>query len=245
MSTRPRIIITGSSHPGAYGINHYGSLYISAIIRKLLPRRHRSSVGGCWDELGALQFEFLKNSGLAPNHALLDIGCGALRGGVHFVRYLDVGNYYGVDLNLSLLKAGLDELEREGILDRQPHLMENASFELERFGRMFDYLIAQSVFTHLNLDYVGRCLQGVSRVLTRSGRFFATFYEAPQSSFCKPICHGTTDLGPIYSFRNRSFFHQSVDELRSLAKAAGLTATNLGDWGHPRLQRMMMFEKAN
>ena len=28
---------------------------------------------------------------------LIDIGCGALRGGVHFVRHLDPGHYFGMD----------------------------------------------------------------------------------------------------------------------------------------------------
>ncbi len=56
---------------------------------------HRNFVGGLWDALGQLQLEFLINSGLQPNHKLLDIGCGCLRGGVHYViKYL---KYSGTD----------------------------------------------------------------------------------------------------------------------------------------------------
>ena len=46
---------------------------------------HREQVGGLWDEIGALQIDFLRAQGLRPGDTLLDVGCGCLRGGVHFV----------------------------------------------------------------------------------------------------------------------------------------------------------------
>jgi hypothetical protein len=53
------------------------------------------AVGGMWEEIGKLQLDFLVNQGLRPTHKFLDIGCGTLRGGRHFIRYLDAGNYAG------------------------------------------------------------------------------------------------------------------------------------------------------
>ena len=56
---------------------------------------HRLFVGGVddflWTRIGELQFDFLRAQGLRPNHVLFDIACGALRGGVHFINYLDAG----------------------------------------------------------------------------------------------------------------------------------------------------------
>ena len=75
-------------------INGYGRQLTDAEIES---RAHRELVGGLWEELGVLQFEFLVKRGLKPHHRLLDVGCGALRGGVHFVRYLDPGCYHGID----------------------------------------------------------------------------------------------------------------------------------------------------
>ena len=49
---------------------------------------HRTYVGGLWDELGLLQFQFLLEMGLKPSDCLFDIGCGSLRGGRHFIKYL-------------------------------------------------------------------------------------------------------------------------------------------------------------
>ena len=50
---------------------------------------HREAVGGLWDEMGRLQFDFLVAQGLQPHHKMLDIGCGSMRGGRHFVNHLE------------------------------------------------------------------------------------------------------------------------------------------------------------
>jgi len=76
--------------------------------RLVADGEHRSFIGGMWNEIGTLQFEYLKSKGLKPAHKLLDVGCGSLRGGVHFVSYLNSHNYYGFDLNASLIEAGIN-----------------------------------------------------------------------------------------------------------------------------------------
>src|SRR5687768_3023376 len=90
---------------------------------EIIAGEHRRLVGGAWDEIGSLQLAFMKAQGLRPEHRLLDIGCGALRGGRHFIRYPAPGQYYGIDRNASLLRAGKSvELVAAGLAGRQPHL---------------------------------------------------------------------------------------------------------------------------
>ena len=64
---------------------------------------HRAYIGGRWEEWGRVEFEFMVSRGLRPEHVLLDIACGALRAGVHFIPYLDAGNYLGIEKELSLI----------------------------------------------------------------------------------------------------------------------------------------------
>jgi hypothetical protein len=66
----------------------------------------RGFVGGLWHELGELQFKFLVDHGLRPNHVLLDIACGSLRAGIRLIPYLQSGNYLGIDINSSLIEHG-------------------------------------------------------------------------------------------------------------------------------------------
>src|SRR4051794_25280109 len=142
-----------------------------SVLYRLRPTAYRGAVGGLWEEIGALQFEFLVAQGLRPEHRLLDIGCGSLRGGVRFVEYLDSGNYYGLDINPSLLRAGRRELTKAGLSERGAHLIVDDAFRFSRFDTSFHYALAVSVFTHIPFNPIMRCLAEVERVLLPGGRF--------------------------------------------------------------------------
>jgi cyclopropane fatty-acyl-phospholipid synthase-like methyltransferase len=199
---------------------------------------HRDMVGGMWDEIGRLQFEFLRARGLKPNHRLLDIGCGCLRGGIHAIKYLETGNYYGLDINRSLIEAARREVGLAGLAHKNPHLALSDRFELGLFREKFDYLLALSVFTHLFANHIIRCLAEVREVLAPDGRFFATFFLAPHSVHLTPIVH---QPGGVRTDYDRDPFHYSVDEIRAMARLANLSMEIIGDWNHPRAQQMVMF----
>ncbi len=200
--------------------------------------RHRGFVGGLWERIGRLQFDFLVDRGLRPEHRLLDVGCGPLRGGVHFIRFLDVGGYYGIDKNASLLAAGSElELPRAGLLGRRPNLLLEEKFEFSRFGVTFPYAIAQSVFTHLPLDAVERCLVNMAGVLEPGGRFYATFFEAPTPDHLEVMQRP----GGIKTFSDANPFHYHPSVFDFLVRDLPLTVTNLGGWDHPREQNMLEF----
>jgi cyclopropane fatty-acyl-phospholipid synthase-like methyltransferase len=191
-----------------------------------------------WNEIGKLQFDFLRTHGLLRQHKLLDIGCGALRGGIHFINYLDPGNYYGLDLNSSLIEAGRHELALAGLAFKNPHLAVSESFELQQFGEKFDYLLAVSVFTHLYANHILRCLAAAREVLAPDGKFFATFFAAPHSIHVAPIVH---QPGGVKTEYDCDPFHYSPDEIRAMAKLADLSVEFIGEWNHPRGQQMLAF----
>jgi hypothetical protein len=199
---------------------------------------HRQVIGGLWDEIGRLQFEFLTGAGLRPHHRLLDIGCGCLRGGVHFVRYLDPGHYSGLDVNRSLLAAGEEELRAAGLADRGARLIADDAFRFGRFGTVFDFGIAVSVFTHLYTNHVARCLVEMRRVMHRESRFYVTYFEAPRAYHLEPITH---QPGGFRTYFDADPFHHARAELTVLAGPLGLAVEFIGDWGHPRAQRMACF----
>jgi SAM-dependent methyltransferase len=199
---------------------------------------HSELVGGLWDEIGRLQFDFLKSQGLTPSHRLLDVGCGAFRGGVHFIRYLAIGNYFGIDLNASLVEAGRDvELAKAGLTYKKPHLLVNDAFEVAAFGTTFDYALAHSVFTHLPFNSIERCLANVARVLKPGARFYATYFESPSPHSMEPLRHP----GGIITRSDADPFHYHFKTFRFLSETLPLTVRNIGDWNHPRGQHMLEF----
>lgn len=199
--------------------------------------RHREFVGGLWDEIGTLQFDFLRAQGLTPADALLDVGCGALRGGVHFVRYLDRGGYCGLDVNASLLEAGRQELGDALLRDKSPRLVVSADFGFAAFGRRFRYALAVSVFTHLDMNRIVLCLARMREVLAPDGRFFASWFEAPHAACMQPQDHAAG----IRTYYVHDPFHYAYGEMQAMAALAGMTVERIGDWGHPRGQRMLCF----
>ena len=201
---------------------------------------HRRGVGGRWDEMGELQFRFLVDRGLLPHHRLLDVGCGSLRGGVRAIAYLEPGHYVGIEKEASLLEAGRTiELRRHGVEDRDPLLHVTGSFDLQWLPPeiRFDFALAQSVFTHLRPGLITACLRSVLPRLTRDGVFFATFFES---------LDGRDVLGPSHGWREDELQHPRFTRatLERLANEVGATVEYIGDWGHPRDQRMLAFRRA-
>ncbi len=80
--------------------------------KKASTERH-SHVGAPegWELKRRFQIDFLKKQGLKPEHYLLDIGCGTLRGGIPIIDYLDKGHYYGIEVRDFVLDEGRKELQ--------------------------------------------------------------------------------------------------------------------------------------
>jgi SAM-dependent methyltransferase len=221
----------------------------NAYGRELTPQEiaaglHREMVGGLWDEVGRLQLDYLRAEGLTPRDNLLDVGCGCLRGGINFSSYLAPGNYYGIDVNASLIKAGLErELPLAGLDGRihPDHLLVNGAFEGWRFGVPFDYAIAQSVFTHVPLPVVAAALRELARCVRPGGRLYATFFECEDEEVPERLLHET---GGITTFRDQDPYHYRYRDLAALCAGLPWRPVRVGPWGHPRDQRMIRFERA-
>lgn len=199
-------------------------------------KMHRRFVGGLWDEIGRLQFDFMASRGLMPSSKLVDVGCGALRGGVHFVRYLDDGNYYGIDLNKSLLKAGKQELREAGLGDKRVHLQQTDQFDATGFGVQFDFGISVSLITHLTANQIIYCFMQIRRVMHESSSFYFSFFEVPEV----PIPDAYTQpLSQLVTHLQSDPFHYTRDQIEYFARSAGLQPYYIGDWNHPRDQQML------
>lgn len=193
---------------------------------------HRAYVGGLWDEIGQLQFDFLVGQGLRPEHRLLDVACGALRLGVKAIPYLQPGHYMGIDKEERLIALGLQqELGPELQARQRPQMLVNGAFEFERFGQPADFAIAQSLFSHFPPGLIEQCMHKLLPAMRPGGVFFATYFEsaAPVDNPEVPHDHG--------------YFAYTRAQMEAFGTRCGFNSRYIGDWQHPRQQVMVAYQR--
>jgi hypothetical protein len=127
--------------------------------------------------MGATQFRLLTTLGLREHHSLLDFGCGSLRAGRLHIPYLLPGRYYGLEPNRWLIEDGINtQLGEELIELKRPIFLYNSDFSAAHFGVQFDFILAQSIFSHAGPDIVSIALSSFKR----DGLALATFIQPAQ-----------------------------------------------------------------
>lgn len=145
---------------------------------------HRAYVGPRdeYDVGAAHQFNLLTSLlGMREYHQLLEIGCGSLRAARLFIPYLLPERYHGLEPNRWLVEAGLKhELGDSLLLARRPAFEFNATFDLACFGDTFDFILAQSIFSHTSQEQLLACLRSAQQVLKPEGIFAASYHAADE-----------------------------------------------------------------
>lgn len=193
--------------------------------RRLVGPPHR------YDLLAAMQFNLLTTLGLREDHHLLDVGCGSLRGGRLFIPYLVRGRYFGIEPDRQLVEEGIEsELGRDILTVKEPTFEYRDDFMLSAFEREFEFILAQSIFSHATAGQVRTCLAEAKKVLAPRGTMAATYYEGEKNYD-----------GDTWVYPGRVFYR--FDFMQEQARAAGLEVVRL-DWPHPSLQSWLRFTHA-
>ncbi|CAH8361577.1 unnamed protein product [Eruca vesicaria subsp. sativa] len=145
---------------------------------ELLVEQHHSNYGEPWAG-GRDVFEFLaESSNLKPNSRVLEIGCGTLRVGLHFIRFLNPTHFHCLEKDeLSLMAALRYELPSQGLLHKRPLILRGEDMEFSKFGSdvMYDLIYASAVFLHMPDKLVWTGLERlVEKLKPYEGRIFVS-----------------------------------------------------------------------
>jgi cyclopropane fatty-acyl-phospholipid synthase-like methyltransferase len=190
----------------------------------------KAALGGMWEEIGQLQFEFLITKDMQPYHNMLDIGCGTLRGGRHSIKYLNTGKYHCIDISPNALAYAKQFVQQEGLIEKSPHLLvsENKNLKFREFsGDIFDYILAQSVFTHLKPEHIKECFENIGKIMHKNSAFYFTYKQGEEYSQI-----GFKDF--LYPF---PFFESLAEQNRFKLQDCSK------EYNHPRGQRMVELMK--
>jgi hypothetical protein len=188
---------------------------------------HRTHVGAPedYDVGSAIQFNLLTTLGLRDYHYLLDVGCGSLRGGRLFIPYLRPGRYFGIEPLEWLVKEGIErEVGESAIQLKKPQFSHDENFTLTTFGRQFDFILAQSIFSHASQAQISRCLAEARKVMK------------PESVFAATFCEGTRNYE---GNRWVACAEYTLERMQALIEAQGLLCRPF-TWPHQDVQRWVL-----
>lgn len=193
---------------------------------------HRAYVGGedpeAWYGIGRLQFHFLVAQGLRPDHVFLDVACGALRLGQFLIPYLDPGRYFGLDVQPELVEAARGvEISEDLLALKRPVFGFNGDFDVS-FADPFDAAIAQSLFTHMGEADIAACFAALRPRAKRDARFWFIWFE------------GASDINPTGQAHANMGWRFPFETMAGLAAQGGWRAERIGDWNHPRGQKIAL-----
>lgn len=193
---------------------------------------YRAFVGPAekYDLVGAMEFNLLTFLGLREHHFLLDIGCGSLRGGRLFIPYLLPGRYFGIEPEQWLIEEGIkNELGEDIIRVKQPVFSNDKNFTLSIFNRKFDFLLAQSIFSHASQRQIRRCLSEAKKTMKPTSIFAATFVKGEENY---------RDDGWVYP----GCVTYTLEHIIDLVEEQGLICKSL-DWSHPNQQMWIVIKR--
>ena len=162
------------------------------------------------------QIRFLNDQGLKPEHYLLDIGCGTLRGGIPLIRRPEPGHYFGIEVSAARLEEGRKELREADLQEKHPTLLLAPHMANLRIDREFDFIWAFSVVVHMSDPVLKETVDFVSDHLSGDGAFYAN------------VNIGERKEG---SWREFPVVGRSFDFYRDACAARGLAVADLGPLG--------------
>jgi ABC-2 type transport system ATP-binding protein/lipopolysaccharide transport system ATP-binding protein len=144
--------------------------------------------------------------GLREEHTLLDVGPVSVEAGVFFLRHVAAGHYFVLEHGEH---AGEDRvIQRVGppqVLLKRPTVARDSGFTLTTFGRTFDFLLADGVFSQATEQQFERCLAQARLVMKPESMFAATVPVWQSAPTGTEDASGDTPLpvDPVLSSRER------------------------------------------
>jgi SAM-dependent methyltransferase len=136
---------------------------------------------------------------------VVDYGCGSLRIGAHFIRFLDPGCFMGLDVTSSFYDIGRTLVGEDLMREKAPELAVINAESVERaeaFGA--DYIYSNAVSFHVHPDEAAYYYGNLARIAHRKGAL---------------LVFNVALADELYRYRNRSwaqqldFYKQSLGEL--------------------------------
>lgn len=125
---------------------------------------------------------YFKRMRLMPHHRVVDYGCGSLRLGAHFIRFLNPGCYFGLDVVPDFFRIGQELIGEELVREKAPafRVIESAAIaEAATFSP--DFVFSTAVCIHVHPDELPQYFANLVQIASKPGaRLFMDAAVSPK-----------------------------------------------------------------
>lgn len=188
----------------------YSAIHLDA--GQIAAGEYRNYLGGkaeAWQKRGEFQLELLRFMGLDTGDRLLDVGCGPIRAGVHFIRHLDAGGY---TFNPSFIEAARQVVDEMVLAEREPSISLLEDFDFRRVAGTFDWILCFSVLNHCIeedrrkfFERVRAVMHDASRLVVTHGSWFDKAFLAGSGLVLRRTIASESELPPELAFAHWGF----------------------------------------
>ncbi len=191
--------------------------------------------------VGRQQFCLLINEGLNPDSLILDVGCGALRGGYWLIHFLRPKHYHGIEPNRTMLETALDNLFEPIIIkEKLPQFDYNFEFDFSVFGKKFNFFLARSIWTHASKLQIKNMLDGFNENSV-DGAVFLTSYLSASWPFYRDY-NGSEWVGLSHDSNSRGLVRHRFSWIQAQCETRHLSVQEL-NYGIFNKQRWLQIRK--
>ena len=150
--------------------------YFAEIVRPGLQRGQahptlgRNLPGSAFGEAAGKTLKMLIANGLNKDDVCVDYGCGTLRVGVHVIKYLQRGAYWGLDVDEAVLEEGRKLVGNSLLTDKAPHLHVISPRSIaEAAAAKPKILFSVSVLVHVAPEDLKKYFENILTIIDDSG----------------------------------------------------------------------------
>lgn len=138
-------------------------------------------------------FEY-RRAGVLPGMRCVDYGCGSLRVGQHAIRFLDVGNYWGIDITESFIDEGRAMIDPVLLDDKRPRLSVIEDKLIDLIGVWAPHFIfSHTVLQHVPEAELAPYFDRLIRMMTPGCKAVIEFITAPATKRIKAMSWAYAD----------------------------------------------------
>jgi hypothetical protein len=159
----------------------YAAFMMGRVARRVAEGAGHNSLGAnlvrpsgqkeeFWDAGRPKAEKYMKRFAVKSNERVCEYGCGSLRIGAHFIKYLEPGNFYGVDVTDAFYEMGKGLIGNEIIAAKTPHLGVIAPAEIDKVAAFQpDFTYSSAVCCHVHPDELGLYFANLQKIANKPG----------------------------------------------------------------------------